>query len=73
MRVAPLPGLLTSRSTGPITFTVTFSIARPDPSVMNSSAVVVALPDGRGRGACAAGAGAAGFGGGGCAGGVAGA
>jgi hypothetical protein len=57
MRVGPLDGLLTSRSTGPITLTVTFSIGRPVPSVMKSIAVVVAEPDGRGRGACVTGAG----------------
>src|SRR5215217_7543271 len=56
MRVGPLGGLFTSRSTGPMTWTVTSSIIFPAPSVMYSSAVVVLLPVGRGRGAWVAGA-----------------
>ena len=60
MRVAPLDGLVTSRSTGPVTLTVTFSIALPVVSVMNNSAVVVA-DDGRGRGFWVVGAATGGF------------
>src|SRR5688572_4634528 len=59
MRVGPLAGLFTSRSTGPMTLTVTPSIGTPLALVMNTSAVVVEELEARGRGACV-GAGVAG-------------
>src|SRR5687767_13879034 len=63
MRVGPLAGLCTSRSTGPITLTVTPSIGAPPLSVTKITAVVVAPPVARGRGACTAGFGFVGDGG----------
>ena len=63
----PPPGLLASRSTGPVTVTVTPSIGAPAGSVMKNSALVVGPPGvaaARGLGACvvAAGTGGAGVG-----------
>src|SRR5688500_3855552 len=63
MRVGPLAGLCTSRSTGPITLTVTPSIGAPPLSVTKITAVVVAPPVARVRGACTAGFGFVGDGG----------
>ena len=55
--MGPLATLVTSRSTGPMTFTVTPSMGEPLVLVMKSSAVVVAVLEARGRGGCVAGAG----------------
>src|SRR5687768_10901282 len=68
MRVGPLAALCTSRSTGPITFTVTPSIGAPLLSVMNNWAVVVAPVVARGFAGGFAGTVVFGGGAGGCAG-----